>query len=54
MALEQEQFEDELPLPPPKKSNKNSQQDAGDLLPRPPLKKYGYLYFWHKVCNWFR
>lgn len=45
--------EDFLPLPPPKKASK-PKNNTGDSLPEPPLKKYGYLYYWHKFLNFFR
>lgn len=47
--------EDLLPLPPPKKKqSQNTTTDTGDFLPKPPIKKYTPLYFWHKIINWFR
>jgi hypothetical protein len=46
-------YEEELPLPPPKKKASTTPNDAGGLLPRPPLKKYTILYFWHRFLNWF-
>lgn len=55
MATENTRFEDELlPPPPPKRKSSTTPNDAGGLLPRPPLKKYGYRYFWHKFLNFFR
>lgn len=48
------ELEDELLPPPPKrKSASSATQDTGDFLPKPPLKKYTPLYYWHKVKNFF-
>lgn len=54
MALDNQRFEEELLPPPPKK--KKAQQDnldTGDFLPKPPIKKYTLLYYWHKFLNFF-
>ena len=45
-------MEDDFLLPPPPPKRKATTQpntDEGDLLPRPPLKKYTPLYFWHRA-----